>query len=327
MALHTQELLDLLSNLLSVPVTLHDAPGGRDRKTLICKAGTRQFAVSQRKSASRAQLEATVLQHLGPLGLAPNLVSRKGNVIVQEFIVGSRLPVALARLSDDRKPGLMRRATDTLIEAQVAADAAGLSFLAPAIGVRSGWDRDLALAPTKLGQAMDLDVPPHDFGNWLGMAEDAPRRFVKWDARPGNAILRPDGSVCWIDWEHAGSRRPVDDLVWLFADEWAPDAPEAFKIALGRLADRHDANPADLQTQFTAMAVAHSAMRLLLILQRKGDGPWWDHAACLRHDRVGVTPAHVRCVAERAARWAETVPGLEPLAPMLRRVPAAAGAG
>jgi len=310
---NARALLDLLSNLLAAPVTIHAAPGGRNRKTLICNAGPRLLAVSQRESVARARLEALVLQHLGPVGLAPNLVARSGNVIVQEFIEGDRLPVALSKLSDQSAARLVLRAVDTLIQARITAEAAGLSRLVPMIGARSGWDQDLAAAPTRLAQDLGLDVPLHDFGILLGLSEGASRRFVKWDARPGNAILRPDGSVCWIDWEHAGSRRPVDDLVWFFADEWTPDAPDALDCALHRLADSQGADLADLETQFTAMAVAHSAMRLSLIYACKGDGPWWNPAACLAHDRVGVTPAHARRVALRAAGWSGRVPGLQTL--------------
>ncbi len=270
---------------------------------MICKAGSRLIAVSRRRSSARARLEALVLRHLGPLGLTPALVARSGNVIVQEFIEGDRLPVAMARLPAGGRQALMRRAADALIDAQIAAADAGLSELVPMIGARPGWDADLAMATTRLGQTLALDVPHHEFGSALSLAQGTTRQFVKWDARPGNAIVTPNGSVCWIDWEHAGARRPVDDLVWFFADEWAPDAAQALGHALERLAESSRTDPAALRRQFIAMAVAHSCMRLLLILNRKAGGSWWNHAECLKYDRIGVTPAHVHHLARRAAGW------------------------
>ena len=75
-----------------------------------------------------------------------------------------------------------------------------------------------------------------------------------------------------------------------------------------------------VSAMFYATAVAHSAVRLSLIFSRKGTGPWWDHAACLSHDRVGVTASHVRRVARRAARWSDKVGGLRRLGAMFEAV-------
>ena len=32
--------------------------------------------------------------------------------------------------------------------------------------------------------------------------------FIKWDARPGNAIVNKNGTITWFDWEHCGCRSP-----------------------------------------------------------------------------------------------------------------------
>jgi hypothetical protein len=61
-------------------------------------------------------------------------------------------------------------------------------------------------------------------------------------------------------------------------------------------------------------------VRLLLTLKRKGGGSWWDHAACLKYDRVGVTAAHVRHVACPATAWSGKVEGLRPLSGFLEKI-------
>lgn len=36
-------------------------------------------------------------------------------------------------------------------------------------------------------------------------------RFVKWDARPGNAMVNEEGQVHWFDWEHCCARNRLRD--------------------------------------------------------------------------------------------------------------------
>ena len=55
----------------------------------------------------------------------------------------------------------------------------------------------------------------------------------------------------------------------------------------------------------------HTCMRLWLVLEHKGDGTWWDAAACERTDRIGVTAEGARRLCARGARWAARWPGGE----------------
>jgi len=311
--LSERDLIDQLQALFRVPVEIHSSPGGVDRKTVICRIGDDLRAVSQRKPPVRATLEATILQKLGQHGLSPKLVLHEGALVVQEYVAGRRLAEHLDTAQPDDAERLMGEAARSILQVQHIAARAGLSARVPAIGIRPGWEDDMAAAPAHLAPLLGLPVPSCDFGALLRVAPGQNRVFVKWDARPGNAIVRDTGQMCWIDWEHAGARRPVDDLVWLFGDEWAADAPNALDRALRLLSRRQGVDQSDLRLVFCASAVAHSALRLSLIYSRKGGGPWWNRAACLQHDRVGVTAEHVRRVAARAADWAEAVPGLRRL--------------
>lgn len=313
-----QWFVNRLEKLFHLPVEIVARPGGSGRKTVIYRIGNDLRAVSLRRSAPRAALEARVLERLGPTGLSPRLILCDEELVVQEYVTGRRLSEHLETGDGNL---LLGKAARSLLAAQKVASQGGLIGQVPKIGIRPGWEDDLAAAPTRLAQTLGLAEPSYDFGDLLKLEPGQPRTFVKWDARPGNAILRENGDVCWIDWEHAGARRAVDDLVWLFADEWAPDAPDALNQALGPLSREKAGEREKTTVIFAAAAVAHSAMRLSLIVHRKGSGPWWDRAACLKHDRVGVTAAHVKLVAGRAAGWAAEVPGLECLESFFRRLP------
>jgi aminoglycoside phosphotransferase (APT) family kinase protein len=284
---------------------------------VICRIGGKLHAVSQRKSVSRATLEAAVLGLLAPTGLSPKLICQDGCLVVQEYIPGRRLS---EHLDVGNAEALMAKAAGSLLAAQKTATDSELSHQVPAIGIRPGWEADLMNAPAQLAKRLCIDIPPYDFARLLSFAPEQMRSFVKWDARPGNAILRENGRICWIDWEHAGVRRPVDDLIWLFSDEWAPNAPEALELSLGILARRQGCTYSDIKAVFQAGAVAHSAIRLLLIFSHKGTGAWWNREACLKYDRVGVTAEHVRLVALRASEWSETVTGLENLSDFFRTI-------
>ena len=314
------ELLRGLEKAFGTSVVVSGYPGGRGRKTFLCRIEDTQYAVSQRRSRDRARLEASILQTLGPAGLSPGYVLRDDAVVVQEFVEGTRLSQALDRASRTEAEALLDKAASALLEIQSIGQQTGLADKVPLIGARDGWTADLASSPARLAQGLGIDVPDHDFGGLLEADRTLPRVLNKWDARSGNAILRPDGTICWIDWEHAGSRRRLDDLVWLFADEWSPDADEQILRVLDRLCEMAPQDRAETRQQFYASAIAHSAIRMSLILSRKGDGAWWDHQQCLTYDRVGVTPAHLRRVATRAARWCAHVPGLHRLEPFFLQI-------
>ncbi|AKO96994.1 Phosphotransferase enzyme family [Marinovum algicola DG 898] len=315
-----QELLDQLRRAFGPRVEIVGRPGGKGRKTVFCRIDGRLCAVALRRSEGRAELEAAILRRLGRDGLSPRLIGRKGALVVQAHVAGRRLSEHLDTADPTEAEALMARAAEALIAAQAVAAREGLSGRVPVIGARPGWATDLAHAPAQLARSHGLPVPEADFGALL--EADPKPHFIKWDARPGNALVTESGAVCWIDWEHAGARSPVDDLVWLFADEWAPEAPVALEAALAQLSERDGTPPEALRAQFIARAVAHSSVRLSLIFARKGEGPWWRHAACLQHDRVGVTPGHVRHVAGRASVWAKELPGLLSLVPIFESLAA-----
>ena len=131
-------------------------------------------------------------------------------------------------------------------------------------------------------------------------------RFVKWDARPGNAIIRADGRMAWIDWEDCGARNRLDDMAWLLGDEFVPDLPIEVEERLLAAHVPHFADDmplADAVEYLSAYGTLHMCVRLGMILNERGGGPWWDQELCLATDQVGVTLEHARRLCRRAARW------------------------
>lgn len=273
-------------------------PGGRGRKTVVIRIGTTRYAVSKRTSVTRAKLEAKVLENFGASGLVPKLIANDGDMVLQSFAEGERLTLALEVGDPQTREHLLKNAARGLAQLQSLADENRLARQLPVIGARRGWYLDFARAPKQLALNLRLETPDYDdelIAAFVSQREDA---FVKWDARPGNALVS-DGAVSWIDWEHCGLGSIEDDLVWLFADEWTPMSQDVAAWAICQLAASRQLSFDELYERFATKLVLHSCMRLGLIFRRKGDGGWWNPAEAIAHDRVGVSAAHVRRVCRR----------------------------
>ena len=175
-----------------------------------------------------------------------------------------------------------------------------------AIGSRDDWLRSIVEMPYRIGERLSLAPPALPVEDLVERLRPVRRALVKWDARPGNAVVHVDASVRWIDWEHCGCRDPLDDLVWLFCDEYTPDWPDVEERLLAHFLPAFAGRSStDYASDYLAtFGTLHSCVRLALILEEKADGPWWSAERCLAEDRVGVTLDMARRTARRAARWA-----------------------
>ena len=152
-----------------------------------------------------------------------------------------------------------------------------------------------------------------------------PLRFIKWDARPANAVLHPGGGVGWFDWEHCGYRAPLDDLVWLLCDEWTPEAQS--ERALAHAASLAAPEQADPERYTRAMGVLHTCWRMALILDLRADGDWWDEERCAWGERPGVTASHFARLCRRGAWLSDGLPGAREIRGWLSAVEEAAMEG
>ncbi|MGB5347404.1 MAG: phosphotransferase [Woeseia sp.] len=253
----------------------------------------------------------------------PRLLASDGRrLLVQEEIAGERLAQALHGADEASHERLLDNALRGLAAAQQAGSQAGFDTRLKALGDSREWLVGLLDRPAVIGGILDVPAPRPELPQLEALLALRSPRFIKWDARPGNAISRDDGSVYWFDWEHCGVRNRLDDLAWLLGDEHVPDYPAIEKKLLDKylasFAD--DLSIDDARLYVSAYGVFHMAVRLGLIFRYKVKGDWWDHDDCVNRDKVGVTVECLRRMCTRGARWARANPYTEKLAPWFGEV-------
>ena len=319
-------LTHLCGRMLGSEPVAFSFPGGTRRDSCRMElADGRSVIATVRGEPERAELEARVLAALAPHGApAPRALAGNRRILLQEDRGAERLSVALDRASasggSDAVEALLDRALLSLADLQRAGHAAGLAERVPLLGVARWWVKTLIDRPAALGAALEIDVPRPEIDHLLDLLTVLEPRFVKWDARPANAVLDDAGAVAWIDFEHCGARNPLDDLAWLLADEYVPhDGPRD-----DRLLERHGPRfggslpPPLLPHYARAMLTLHATHRLNLILDAHGGegGPGWaDAGRCLRRDAIGVARPLALRQCERAAYHAERSSLVTALAP------------
>lgn len=319
------DLADKCRELLGSNIARMEYPGGtsRDSVRIICEDGRVAFA-STRSRTARADNERMVLETIAPAGVnTPALLaSDDRRLLIQEAIPGVRLTEALAGRKDSYIERRLDNALSSLADIHAAGSAAGLDHRMKALGDSSGWVEGLLARPGVIGSFFNVKAPELPFPALNEILAARKPRFVKWDARPGNAIARPDNQVFWIDWEHSGARNRLDDMVWLLADEWVPERPEIEQRLIDAHLERYcdDLSRSDGSRYFYAMGVFHLCVRMGLIFRYKKDGSWWSYRKCLAGDKVGVTGKNLRRVCLRGERWAAMNVETEALAEWFARM-------
>ena len=263
-----------------------------------------------------ARREAAVLRVLnGARAPAPRILAFDGTWLIQEDLGRCRLSQVVARASEEDGEAALDAALRAIVECQAAAHTAGLERLVP----YSHGHRVLLRAPAVLGKALGLAPPVQPEWELIFALQKPYQRFIKWDARLGNAIMGDDGAVGWIDWEECGQGDSLRDLVKVLCDDWLPDWPAAEE----RLIESHlpsllhGRDPDQGRTFLAVYGTLLSVVRLNWVVHLKGDGPWWDPALCLEHELVTVTPEAAERHCRRGARWARRSALTEGLAPWL----------
>ncbi|MEY4555217.1 MAG: hypothetical protein RL093_336 [Pseudomonadota bacterium] len=301
-----------------------DWPGGRDRKAFVATVGTRRFVFSRRGGPERARLEADILDRLGPAGLAPALIKLHGVWVVQSHVPGLRLSQHLA--DDIGREETAISAARSLARCQQLVGHAGLADRMPSIGMRSGWTGDFLLTAARLAEANGWPEPKLDLDRLENFLSSPPRTFVKWDARPGNALVHAEtGRPVWIDWEHAGRRVAADDLCWLVCDEWFPADASLEDSTIAAFRDAQDQPIAYPFVRYVrTFGVFHMLIRADLILRQKGRRGWGNDARQMRFDLIGNSPERLSNLCDRGERWARLTPDTAVLGDLFSRMHALA---
>ncbi len=300
---------DMIRNRMGVEVVDFEFPGGafRDSCRLILD-NNQSVIATRRKSRNRAILEERVLYNLGQHGApVPKILTFNGLVLIQEDVGKERLS---NRIRSTQTPHEMEATLDaaitSLCKIHQIADYIGLEHSVSVIGTDREWLIGLMDQVAVLSEHFETECPMPELDNILDLLTIIEPRFVKWDARPGNTIVKEDNSLCWIDWEHCGARNPMDDLVWLLCDESVPDNPEIeLQLILRHLMSfANGASFNEAYHYFTVMASLHSAVRIAIIFKKKGDLPWWSEERCQMLDQPGITKKQALTLCRRGGRWA-----------------------
>lgn len=299
-------------------------PASRSRRSVRVVLSDGSVIATRRKRRARSQLEAHVMRTLHDHGASvPAALAYDGEWLIQEYIDGTRLPQSL--MEDDlvRSRTLLETAAEGLARIHHIGAQTGLNEKVVQLGAAESWIAELIDTPSRIGHALDVPAPVLDAAAIAEMLQVGPPCFLKWDARPGNAVVRPNGEVVWFDWEHCGARNALDDFAWLLADEYIPEIEGLAEIAVANAPDDLSADQARLG--FSTYATFHTAVRLALIVHHKDDGPWWDEDKCLKEDKVRVTQNGVRAVCARGTEFSRMGGNTAPLSAWFSEVAARLG--
>ena len=295
-------------------------PGGTSRSAFIVDMAGELYVFARRESKSDAQLEGIVLRAIGNTGHVPKLKAVEKDWVVQEFISGVRLPVVLNDTSSmDERERHVDAALNSLAHIHNAASATNLQHRVPKVGTVDYWLWDRTGAAKRMSKTAEIDIPDLDRDKLVKLMDVKRDEFVKWDARPGNAMV--DGKrVVWFDWEDCGRSKALDDLAFVLCDEWMcldEDAENRllktyFPFFNRSLSTQHG------EHYLRLFAVTHMVLRLRMaqkLWTRKNK--WWDRAYCLEADKVGATEQEFGRTLARAKRWSDGVEEWKPLLPWL----------
>ncbi len=309
--------------LLGQKVSTMDFPGGTHRSSfrLILDDG-RSVIASRRFNSSRSLYESLVMRRLQKYDApTPKHYAYNGLVMIQEELPGVRLSDALKDCSAEQYTQMMSRALSSLLDIHRIAKQDALTEAVPIIGCEPDWLISLIDRTALLGNYMGIASPKIPVKQIYGCLLLLKPAFIKWDARPGNAMLGDDGSVKWFDWEHCCARNPMDDMAWLLCDDAVPNYPEAEDQLIDTyLSDFADGrNLEDAKTYLEVFGVHHACIRLCRILDEKGADSWIAY-----ENRVSVQLGSQLGIAQqlckRASRWAGKNPMTAPLEDWLLQV-------
>ena len=199
----------------------------------------------------------------------------------------------------------------------------------PPLGVEDDWIKALIDRPVALGSQLGIEPPRPDIEAMRDLLVVLDPRFVKWDARPANAVVDAAGAISWIDFEHCGARNPLDDLAWVLADETVPFDAKRDEALVSWFAPRFGSSlPGDMQAHYAwTMCVLHGTHRLNLAIGSalNDERGWRDPDRCIERDSVGAALPFALRQCERLAHHARQSSLTEALVPFFEACGAALG--
>ncbi len=324
------QIKDQFWNLTGMRAQSFSHPGLRNRdntgnKTLLVTTDQKQkFIMTFRHNLAYAELEAEVLKRLANKNSAlPKLVNRSGHWLVQEYIDGERLTLALEAKDRKKTFKITCNAISSLIGIQKDAQEIGFEKLVKPICTNQTWKDEKLTVLANISKMSGLCAPELDRRKVSKALEIKPLSFIKWDARLGNGILRKNNKTCWFDWEHSGRRAGIDDLVWFLSDEWLNLETEDELLIINKFIDHFRKKEVCINSEqyLRIFGTIHMCGRLSKILElRQKRSSWIDREKCITYDLMGVTAQESNRLIRKAARWANHTSLTRPLVPWLKNL-------
>lgn len=316
----------LAQAIFAEPVDRITAPGGKGRESLRVHLRSGNVIATWRPEPARRRMEIAVLRGLSKHGApVPRFLGESEGVFFQQDLGSRRFSAELVRREGGALDDLVIRAFASILQIQQAAVSSGLLDRVPKLGISPRWIEAALHGPIAFSEENGLDAPRLDMDRLAADFASSAPRFIKWDARPGNASIDAQGRVCWFDWEHCGRREGVEDFGWMAADEFWPLPPARSLALLERAAGQAGDGAASALLDGAAFdhlalfATFHSVQRLRLIRDRAGRRGWIDEADARRHDKIGAAPALVDRLCAHGADWAAILPATRALSPWFEK--------
>ncbi len=283
------------------------APGGRLRGSLRAYLKDRSIIVTCREDPERNDHETGILQQLSKYcDDVPVILGRTGPLIFQSDVGKNRLNRAIHATRDPaEKEELAGKAVQGLLNIQRAAEKTNLRDSLPHLGETRSWVKHFVTVASRFAHDMRLDDPGIDVSALGEAMMQPPARFVKWDARCGNAALDETGQMRWFDLEYSGMRHGAEDLAWLIADEsWPLDGEMMTALIQDILTEEDTDNVEEYMEYLEQYSALHAIQRLRLIVQTARRRGWVGRIEAIKYDKVGADPRMAESLAERGAYFA-----------------------
>ena len=293
-------------------------PGGTSRSAFMADMGDAIYVFADRKEPEAAQLEGIVLRNLGDSGSVPKLQGVFGNWVVQEFVEGTRLPVALDEAaSAHERELLIDLSLVSLLNIHEQARSLNLAHRVPKAGTADDWLWNRTGVAKRISRSAKIEPPALDREKLVTLMDVKRDEFIKWDARPGNALVNDD-RIVWFDWEDCVRSKALDDLAFVLFDEWTNIEPEAERRLMEKYLPLYTRGLSAQRGEhyLRLFGVTHCLLRLRRALKlRRREDKWWDRDYCIKHDKVGVTHEECSRLINRIRRLSDGVEEWKPLEP------------
>ena len=236
----------------------------------------------------------------------PEVLAFNGIVLVQSFEGEVRLSETLLNSDWLNETSLLEKSAESLLVIHNVASELGLAQFVPMLGTHEDWVKQLIDRPALIGGHLGIDAPEPDLESILDLLMLSDPAFVKWDARPANAVLNRAETVNWIDWEHCGARNPLDDLVRLFCDETVSCSDKRDVDLVNEYAPRFSGSmkSSDATEYLRVAGTFHMCVRLALILGRYEKHGWAGAHDCASEDKIGSSKLQFLTLCTRGSDWA-----------------------